>query len=130
MHRQDRAPQRQRGPGEQQPLPQAHRPADLHRHAEPDIGALDRHHDREHHEPKLVRYRHRRAPPGVDGLTAPYALWRNYKPDPREAPAPPDGHPRLLRAKKDPGEATPGLNRHSERREEKTLRMNATDSQP
>src|SRR5262249_33459778 len=37
--------------------------AHLHRQAQTDIGALDRHGQREHDEPRLVRHTHRSVPP-------------------------------------------------------------------
>ena len=58
MHGPDRHRQRDRRPRQQQAPPQAHGTADLHRQAQAHIGALDRHDQREHDEPRLVRHWH------------------------------------------------------------------------
>src|SRR5579862_1140568 len=62
MHGPDGDRERKGRAREQQPPAQALGAADLHRKAEPDIGALDRHHQRERDEPGLVRHRHRPLP--------------------------------------------------------------------
>src|SRR5215472_8630604 len=59
MHGPNRDREREGGTGQQQAPPGSGRFANLHRKAQPYIGALDRHHDREQDKPRFVYDRHR-----------------------------------------------------------------------
>src|SRR5271156_3669247 len=89
MHGPNRDGERNGGAGKKKTPSRPGCVGNLNGKAQADIGALDRHDDREQDKPRFVSHRHCRIPSLYGTATSPHRVWSNYKvifPGGREAP--------------------------------------------